>query len=292
MILFFKRKIKFVIVVLIYIGTANTTFAQSVSVSFTKGFFGRVGNNAQKADNIINLTTLQITKVSFVQSDSDGDGKFTLQGNDLPGTIVLYCSSGVTHSLTGSLNWRITATGSIEVFGFVFNSGQSATINYGSGSTYSVSGGTTNGTSSNLGLLSYASTYSIKADGQNDAGNAASIAQTLTDLNTEFATSPLTLRPPVLGAITHPTCLLSTGSIAMSGLPGGGSNWTVTASPGGATYSSSGTTGTFTGLAAGTYTFTVTNAEGSTSGSCGDTTINAQSVLVVQRLSVQVEVLY
>jgi gliding motility-associated-like protein len=74
---------------------------------------------------------------------------------------------------------------------------------------------------------------------------------------------PATPTAPVLGTITQPTCAVATGSVAISGLPAG--TWTITASPGGATQSGSGTTATFTGLSEGTYTFTVTNADGCTS---------------------------
>jgi len=62
---------------------------------------------------------------------------------------------------------------------------------------------------------------------------------------------------PVTGVVTQPTCAVATGSVLLSGLPLPGS-WTITASPGGATLNGSGTSATFSGLPAGTYTFTVT----------------------------------
>jgi hypothetical protein len=81
---------------------------------------------------------------------------------------------------------------------------------------------------------------------------------------------------PVVGAITQPTCATATATVALSGLPASG-NWTVTASPGGATINGSGTTANFSGLAASsTYTFTVTNAAGCTSGASGNAVVNAQ----------------
>src|SRR5262249_62245884 len=52
--------------------------------------------------------------------------------------------------------------------------------------------------------------------------------------------------------------------------------WTITATPGGAIQTGTGTTATFTGLAAGTYTFTVTNAAGCTSPASTNVVINAQ----------------
>ncbi len=56
----------------------------------------------------------------------------------------------------------------------------------------------------------------------------------------------------------------TTGNILLSNLPSTGS-WTLTRNPGNVTTTGSGTTATVTGLAANTYTFTVTNANGCTS---------------------------
>ena len=64
---------------------------------------------------------------------------------------------------------------------------------------------------------------------------------------------------PVVGLITNPTCSLATGSVVLSGLPSTGV-WTLTRSPGGVTTTGTGTSITISGLASGTYTFTVTNS--------------------------------
>jgi gliding motility-associated-like protein len=80
---------------------------------------------------------------------------------------------------------------------------------------------------------------------------------------------------PVIGTITQPTCTVSTGSVALSGLPATGS-WTITHNPGGVTTTGSGTNTTISGLASGTYTFTVTNASGCISTSSSDVVINPQ----------------
>lgn len=58
---------------------------------------------------------------------------------------------------------------------------------------------------------------------------------------------------PTVSTITQPTCTLATGSVILSGLPAG--NWTI--NPGG--IAGTGTTSTISGLAAGTYNFTVSN---------------------------------
>jgi hypothetical protein len=72
---------------------------------------------------------------------------------------------------------------------------------------------------------------------------------------------PVTPVPPTLGAITHPTCIVPTGSIPLSGLPSSGS-WTIIASPAAGLTGLTGTgeTTIVRGLVAGTsYTFAVSN---------------------------------
>jgi len=73
-----------------------------------------------------------------------------------------------------------------------------------------------------------------------------------------------------VGLITQPTCLLATGSVVLSGLPAG--NWTI--NPGAIAGSTASTT--ISGLAEGTYNFTVTNEDGCTSLASADVVINAQ----------------
>jgi uncharacterized protein (TIGR02145 family) len=83
------------------------------------------------------------------------------------------------------------------------------------------------------------------------------------------------LTAPVVGVITQPTCTVSTGSIALSGLPSTGT-WTLTRSPGGTTTQGTGTSTTINDLSAGSYTYTVTDASGETSASSSVIIINAQ----------------
>ncbi|MBN1386961.1 MAG: gliding motility-associated C-terminal domain-containing protein [Bacteroidales bacterium] len=80
---------------------------------------------------------------------------------------------------------------------------------------------------------------------------------------------------PLIGSITQPTCGVATGSVLLTGLPPTGV-WTLTRTPGNVTTTGTGTSRTITGLAQGTYTFTVTNANGCTSGPSGNVVINAQ----------------
>jgi gliding motility-associated-like protein len=80
---------------------------------------------------------------------------------------------------------------------------------------------------------------------------------------------------PVVGIITQPTCAISTGTVVLSGLPVTG-NWTLTRTPGGLTFSGTGTTATISALPAGTYTFTVTNSTGCISSPSGNVLVNVQ----------------
>ncbi len=80
---------------------------------------------------------------------------------------------------------------------------------------------------------------------------------------------------PITGTVTQPTCLVPTGSVVLSVLPSSGT-WTITRTPGGNTYSGSGTSYTVSGLPVNTtYSFTVTNLNNCTSLSSGNVTINS-----------------
>ena len=80
---------------------------------------------------------------------------------------------------------------------------------------------------------------------------------------------------PVVGSLTQPTCTVATGSINLSGLPATGA-WTLTRNPGAITTVGTGTTHVVTALAAGSYTFFVTNASGCISPTTAPVVINAQ----------------
>jgi gliding motility-associated-like protein len=69
---------------------------------------------------------------------------------------------------------------------------------------------------------------------------------------------------PSVGALTQPTCTVSTGSVVLNDLPNTGT-WTLTRNPDGVTTTGTGSTTTITGLAAGIYTYVVTNSSGCTS---------------------------
>ncbi|MEI8204693.1 MAG: GEVED domain-containing protein, partial [Bacteroidota bacterium] len=79
----------------------------------------------------------------------------------------------------------------------------------------------------------------------------------------------ITPATPLVGTITQPTCETLGGSVVLSDLPALG-NWTI--QPG--NISGTGTSTTISGLAAGTYNFTLTNIAGCTSAASANVLIN------------------
>jgi uncharacterized protein (TIGR02145 family) len=102
----------------------------------------------------------------------------------------------------------------------------------------------------------------------NNSNNTVSILQNII---------PIVVPPPapVVGTITHPTCTVSTGSVALSGLPSA-DTWTLTRYPGGTTTQGTGTSTTISDLTTGSYTYTVTETSGGTSVASSSVVINAQ----------------
>ena len=95
--------------------------------------------------------------------------------------------------------------------------------------------------------------------------------------NVVINAQPDTPGAPVIGTISQPTCALSTGSVAVSGLPASGT-WTLTRMPGNFIVTGTGTTRNVTAISPGTYTFTVANAAGCVSPASAEFVVNAQPV--------------
>lgn len=112
------------------------------------------------------------------------------------------------------------------------------------------------GSSFNFGGQSNAGTYTVIATRTNGGCTATMLGSSTVTINT-------TPSAPSIGAITQPTCTVSTGSVTLNNLPSG--NWSLTRSPGGIITNGSGTSTTITGLTNGTYTFTVTGENSSAS---------------------------
>ena len=188
------KRISILVLILILSASLKQLTAQTVSLAFAKGYFGTQGTNTNQADNIKNFSTLGISRVSFGQSYSGQFGG--TQGNDVSGVIKIFLAPGASSAqavnsvitLNGALNFRETTGNTIEVFGLIFDGGQSAAITFNS-QTYNIIGGTTRNSSSTLGLKAYASNFTF-IDGENRSGNAATTKSLIESLNLELANSP------------------------------------------------------------------------------------------------------
>ncbi|MDZ7878554.1 MAG: gliding motility-associated C-terminal domain-containing protein [Saprospiraceae bacterium] len=79
---------------------------------------------------------------------------------------------------------------------------------------------------------------------------------------------------PIIGTITQPTCTVATSTVSISGLPATGT-WILTRNPGAITSTGTATGTNISGLPAGIYTFTVTNAASCLSLATSNVVINA-----------------
>jgi hypothetical protein len=94
---------------------------------------------------------------------------------------------------------------------------------------------------------------------------------------------------PTIGVITQPSCIDSTGSVILNGLPTSGT-WSLTRLPGGATITGTGTSIPLSGLNPGTYAFWVENASGCLSDTSMNVVINSPPVtpnVASQSVSIQ-----
>jgi hypothetical protein len=172
-------------ILLPYFISAQTNLA----VNFTDGFIGTRGNNSQDANDILIFSTLGITYAQFYQSDSDGDGLFSVQGNDIPGRIKIVLDDGTVIDYAASVTWRDSNNN--YVFGILFSSSDDPAVNFNSimysTGTIQLYSGNIKNVSSNLGLIVSGTGFSI-ADGSSINGNAATNG-VLNALNSYYSSS-------------------------------------------------------------------------------------------------------
>lgn len=149
---------------------------QLISVPFEEGFIGVIGSNTQQANNIQSYASLGINRLFFQQTTNSGN--FEAQGNDINGNLLVEMLTGQTFNIDGNIVWRISTGGTVELFGFLANSGTSLNLNTYGGSNYTITGGTNSGNST-FGLIKVSSSYTF-SNGSNVSGNAAGV---LGDLN-------------------------------------------------------------------------------------------------------------
>ncbi|MEL1232195.1 MAG: cadherin repeat domain-containing protein, partial [Candidatus Neomarinimicrobiota bacterium] len=164
---------------------------QNIAVSFEEGFIGTRGNNSQNANNVLNFSTLGVSYAQFYQSDDDGDGLFTAQGNDIPGRLKIVLDDGSSIDYAAAVTWR--DSNSNNVFGVLFSPSDDPAefinvIQYNSGAGFlQLLSGNIKNQSSNVGLIVSGSGYTI-ADGTDEGGNAAT-KQLVTALNNYYTSS-------------------------------------------------------------------------------------------------------
>ena len=93
--------------------------AQTVDFEFLPGggYIGIMGQNAQKLDFPIKFSDMGIISARFMQPDLDGDGLFNIQGNDIPGSLVMSNGNAQTFIIDGAVVWR---NNELSGVGFVY----------------------------------------------------------------------------------------------------------------------------------------------------------------------------
>jgi len=199
----------------------------------------------------------------------------TISGNSITapqGTYTVTASNGTctsSASLAAVVN-AAPSVPSVPLLGSVtqptctVTTGSFTITNYNGSLSYTASPSTGVSFSTNT-VTAPAGTYTITASN-------GTCSATSTQITINAFTGALS--PPIIDAITQPSCTVATGSIDLSGLPSG--SWTLTVNPGGSTISGSGTTYTVSGLTSSTYSFTVQDASGCVSTASSNATVNAQ----------------
>jgi gliding motility-associated-like protein len=256
--------------------TGNTCGTTAVTV--TENTFGGTATNvtlSSNGDGVLNPLNSAVSPFSFTYTPVAADGGknviITVTTNNPLGTP---CLAGVaTYTLT------VNATPSAPAAGTITN----PTCSVATGSVV-LNGlpptGTWTLTRNPGGIITNGTGTSTTVSGlvpgtYNFTVTSAQGCLSPSSANVVIVPPPSSPTPPVVGAITQPTCALSTGSVVLSGLPSPG-NWTLTRNPGGVTVSGSGVTTTVTTLPSGTYTFSVTNTIGCISSPSGNVVINVQ----------------
>jgi hypothetical protein len=91
------------------------------SIQIEGGYFGSVGSNSQQVIDAASnpFSSWGITSVRFQQEDTDGEGRFTAQGNDIPGVLIFTLWDGSEVRVEGQITWVHKDKGTIELYGFV-----------------------------------------------------------------------------------------------------------------------------------------------------------------------------
>ena len=209
--------------ILILLFVHHSAFSQNqLSVPFSNGFIGVKGSNPQQATNIKKFTTLGIAKAFFMQNSASASA-FSVQGNDVPGTLRLQLNSGQLIDIPGAIVWRDNG-GTVNYLGFIPSASvSSVSFSYGVASIYTISGTTT---ISNIGLgMIGMSTADYATDGANVSGSAAGAS---TSLNDYLTTTKLVANNPTGSvAVTPLVTPISTPTVSGTVTLGSGETLSV-----------------------------------------------------------------
>ncbi|HLP21712.1 MAG TPA: hypothetical protein VK174_15470, partial [Chitinophagales bacterium] len=211
------------------------------------------------------------TAVATVNSSTGDISGLTAGSSTITYTVA---GTGGCSNATATRTVTVQAVSAVPVITGTYCSGGSTISGSGiNGSVIYV----TSGSASSIGTVTVAGgTWTATMSAALVAGDVITAYQTESGkcISAASATATVGTTPaaPTLGTITQPNCTVSTGSVALTGLPSSGS-WTVTGTPSGSAVSS-GTSTTISSLPANTtYTFTVT-AAGCTSPASANAVIN------------------
>jgi hypothetical protein len=238
-------------------GSGTVTLGATTSVGTINWFAASTGGSSLGTGPSFTTPIISTTTTYYVDATNNGcttasrSAVVATVGTILTPTLtgstsVCAGTTGVAYTTeTGQTNyiWSISAGGTITSGGTV--SSHTATVTWNTAGAQSIS-----------------VTYTP----------AGGCTANLTSLPVTVNATPTAL---LVGIITQPTCAVATGSVVLSGLPTG--TWTI--NPGAIPGSTVSTT--ISGLNAGTYNFTVTNATGCISPASGNVIINTQPVTPV-----------
>jgi uncharacterized repeat protein (TIGR01451 family) len=250
--------------------TSTTQYFIDVSTvsdfsTFVTGYNNfNVGNVVAYPISGLNTGTTYYYRVRAANANCTSTSSGTMSGATSPSTPgAPVISNGTAVACTSfNANWT-AATNATAYFLDVSKVSDFATyvtnynsLNVGNVTTYSVTG------------LESGVQYYYRVRAINGCGTStSSTVKSNTTLSAPAA--------PSLGTITQPTCVLATGSAVLNGLPSG--NWIL--NPG--SISGTGSTYTVNSLAAGSYNYTITNANGCSSPTSANIVINAQPITPV-----------
>jgi hypothetical protein len=262
-----------------YLWSNNATTA-SINVTSAGNYTVRVTNSNGCQSAVSAATAVTVNSIPATPTISAGgpttfcaDASVTLTSSS--GTSYLWSTGATTPSInvtsTGSYTVQVTNSGgclsaassatavtvnSLPAIPAISASGPtslcaggSVTLTSSAGTSYLWSN---NATTASINVAS-AGSYTVRITNANGCQSASS-AVTVVTVNPQPSA-------PVPGVITQPKCSSETGSVVLSGLPPAGT-WTLTRSVDLVTTTGTGVSSTISGIPAGTYTYTVTDASG------------------------------